>query len=152
MRRILFALFALAAFAAAGAQDRGSAYLERLGLTEPQASQVLTVVEKARTAARQGQADIKVLQAQIARERLSPSPDLAKVGALIDQAAAKRAELEKARFSAEVQLKKIMGEGSYGKAARKLFAARGRDGGKPERAKALDSKRSIKRAKQRKAG
>jgi hypothetical protein len=40
MRRILFALFALAAFAAAGAQDRGSAYLERLGLTNRQRTPV----------------------------------------------------------------------------------------------------------------
>ncbi len=119
MKRSFLLLFLLlpAALFAQTAQSREMQVLKRLGLSGAQATQVLDVQHKAEATVRQDAVQIRLLRAQIDKALLPSSVDMQAVNALIDQASAARADMQKAIVAARVQMRQLMGDD----AARRYF-------------------------------
>lgn len=95
--------------------DRQHQMLKSAGLTDDQAARVADVFTSAQEAMRTQRAQLQVLDAQIRLAMTAPSPDMKAVGALVDQKAKVRAELEKQSLATEAEIHKIAGDPAFGK-------------------------------------
>jgi len=85
-------------------------FLQSAGLTPDQITQVTAVTDKLTASVKTQRAAIGVYDAQIRQIMVSATPDLGAANALVDKKVALRADVEKQRLAAEVQIRKIVGD------------------------------------------
>jgi len=122
----LLVMIPLALFAQAQQAPEQRA-LQQLGLTDAEVSQVLDIQARARDAARQGAAQVRILRAQIDKAMLASSVDMTAVNALVDQVSQARAGMQKTLLAARAQMQQVMGVDNlqkYMKGMRRALAHR----------------------------
>lgn len=127
MKRLVLFLFALVLPAALFAQNQPgneTKMLKQLGLDDSQVSQVMDIQKKTMTTVRQDMVHLRLLKAQVAQALLPARVDMQAVNDLVNQEAQSRADVQKARLGARVQLRQIMGDDNFHVYARHLMAMR----------------------------
>ena len=92
------------------------------GLNDTQISQVMDIQKKTMTTMRQDRVHIRLLEAKMAQALLPANVDMQAVNNLITQEAQTRADIQKARVGARVQLRQIMGDDIFHMYGRHLMA------------------------------
>jgi hypothetical protein len=116
----LFAVLALvlaipSALFAQSHAEREKKALQRLGLSDALAAQVMDIQGKTESTIRQDAVQIRLLRAQMQKALLAApaAVDMQAVNGLINQMAQARADIQKTFVGAELQLRQIMGDDGF---------------------------------------
>lgn len=116
MKRLLPVFFALilpmAGFAQSS-QGPEAKMLKQLGLNDGQVSQVMDIQGKTQTSVHANAVQLRLLRAQLDKALLPSTVDMQGVNTLITQMGQVRVDMQKALVAARVQLRQIMGDGSF---------------------------------------
>jgi hypothetical protein len=116
MKRYLSLLLVLLLPAAAFAQSqsaRETKWLQQLGLTDAQVSQVMDIQGKTAATVRADAVQLRLVRAEMDKALLPATVDMQAVNTLITQLSQTRADMQKALVGARVQLRQLMGDDNY---------------------------------------
>ena len=119
---LLLVLLLPSALFAQSQPSREAKMFAKFGLNDTQISQVMDIQKKTMTTMRQDRVHIRLLKAQMAQALLPANVDMQAVNNLITQEAQTRADIQKTRVGARVQLRQIMGDDIFHRYVRHLMA------------------------------
>lgn len=94
----------------AEAGQEARSVIKSLGLTPEELAKIESILDEDNETIALKRADIQVLQAQIARVMLEPSPSLDQIGALVKKGQVLEYDIRMIQFARQLEIKKLLGE------------------------------------------